>query len=88
MKDAIAKKYCFRASVKILNRTKVPVGVFFSYNKSPTIARDLEAIGNKFCLEHAEFEYACVETELFLHNECPVEVSNEIYFQPFEALDD
>ena len=88
MKDAIAKKYCFRASVKIVNRAKVPVGVFFSYNKNPTITRDIEIIGAKFCVEHASREFECVESELVLHNECPMEVTDEVFFQPFEALED
>ena len=88
MKDAMARKYCFRASVKVVNRARVPVGVFFSYNTAPTIARDLEQIGNKFCLDHAEESFQCVDCELVLHHECPVELTDEIYFQPFETFED
>lgn len=88
MKDAIARKYCFRASVHIVNRAKVPVGIFFAYDAKPSITRDVEAIGAKFCLEQSAKGYECRESELVIHNECPVELSNEIYFQPFEAFED
>ena len=84
--DALARKYCFRASVKIVNAAKAPVGVFFGYDTKPTIARDVEAIGEQFCLEVEEARYACDPVELVIHHECPVELTNEIYFQPFEAL--
>lgn len=87
MKDALARKYCFRASMKIMNKVKVPVGVFFAYDVKPTIAKDVESIGQKFCLEQSSEEFICGEAELVLHNECPVELSNEIFFQPFEALE-
>jgi hypothetical protein len=86
MKELLARKYCFKASMKIMNRARVPVGVFFAYDVKPTIARDVEAIGTQFCLDYKDEKFECAEAELVLHNECPVELSSEIYFQPFEAL--
>lgn len=84
--DALARKYCFRASVKVMNAAKAPVGVFFGYDTKPTIARDVEMIGGQFCLELSDANYVCDAVELVMHRECPVELTNEIYFQPFEAL--
>jgi hypothetical protein len=72
----------------IVNFAKVPVGIFFAYDAKPTIARDVEAIGAKFCIEKSVQGFECAEPELIIHNECPVELSNEVYFQPFEALED
>lgn len=84
--DALARKYCFRASVKIVNAAKAPVGVFFGYDTKPTIAKDVEAVGDEFCLHLEGAQYACDRVELVMHEECPVELTNEIYFQAFEAL--
>lgn len=85
--DVIARKYCFRASVKIMNQARVPVGVFFAYASKPTITRDVERIGQQFCLEQGETRgYVCDDSELILHEECPVELTSDIYFQPFESF--
>jgi pyridoxal/pyridoxine/pyridoxamine kinase len=84
--DALARKYCFRASVNIVNAAKAPVGVFFGYGTKPTIAKEVEEIGEQFCMDVEDARYACDPVELVIHEECPVELTNEIYFQPFEAL--
>jgi len=83
--EGLARKYCFRASVRIMNRARVPVGIFVGYDTKPTIARDVEHAGTSFCIEQPE--YRCDDVQLILHEECPVELSNEIYFQPFESFD-
>lgn len=84
--EPLAKKYCFKASVRIVNKAKVPVGVFFAYDTKPTIAKDIETVGHNFCVERESEGYTYDLPQLFLHNECPVELTYEIFFQPFEAL--
>ena len=86
--DGIARKYCFRASVKIVNKAKVPIGIFFGYDTKPTIAKDVETVGQQYCLEKDEaLGYTCDEVELVLHAECPVEITSDISFQSFESLE-
>lgn len=85
--DVIARKYCFKASVRIVNRIKVPIGMFFAYGTKPTIARDVHHTGEQFCLEHVDGEYFCEEPQLSLFEECPVELTNDIFFQPFECFE-
>ena len=87
--DVLARKYCFKASVKIVNTAKVPIGLFFGYDTKPTIARDVELVGQQFCLEQDSASgYMCDRVELVMHAECPVELTNDIYFQSFESLEE
>lgn len=81
----LARKYCFKASVRIMNKVHVPVGVFFGYDTKPTIAKDVEMAGRNFCIERPEFR--CDDVQLLLHVECPVELTSEIFFQPFESFE-
>ena len=80
-RENIAKKYCFRATVKVLDRYKTPVAVIFSYDIKPSISSDLEKLAEEYCQQNADQEYMYDESELVIHEECPVELTGDIHFQ-------
>ena len=86
--EAIARKYCFKASMKINTRANVQIGTFYAYGIKPTIAKHVERSAAKFILDYSSEALECSEVELVLHDECPVELSSVVYFEPMHASDE
>jgi len=85
-KEPLAKKYCFRATVKIFDKHRVPVAVIFSYDNKPTISRTIEKLAEEFCMEHAQDEYQYDESEMVMYPECPTELNGDIHFQMIREI--
>lgn len=87
--EGIAKKYCFKASMKINTRAKVHIGTFYAYGIKPTVTKQVEQSASKFILEyHSSEQLECDEVELVLHDECPVELSSVVYFESMRITDE
>lgn len=80
--DKIAKKYCFRASARIVRaETGQPYAMFTSFDANPDIARRVEESAQEFVAGMAEVERLVAEpADLVMYPECPVELTNDVYF--------
>lgn len=86
-KDPPAKKYCLRATVRLIDREARPIGVFTGYDTAVTIGDDVEQACELFRTSVLSDEFQCDSAEVVLHHECPVEITNEIYFARILELD-
>lgn len=81
--DPLARRYCFRATCKLVDigsKHKHTVGSFTGYDYRPTVARDVQLA----CKLHAgslPIGHECTEVELVAFEECPMELTNDIYFK-------
>jgi hypothetical protein len=88
-KEPIAAKYCFIAKSSIHTSKTVPgprktVGVIFGFDKTPDISSHIIAVGRTL---EAKGNYSVDDPELTLMEECPVEVSDNVYVQFFNQED-
>lgn len=83
--DRIAKKYCFKATVKILDQKKnnAPYGVFTAYDASANIGAIVKSSCELFNKNILKDVLYCDEAEVVLYNICPVELDDEITFTKF-----
>lgn len=85
--EKVARKYCFKASIQILHsNTGVPQGTYFAYDPKPTIAKEVERAATQHCL--AFDDVVSGEVSLVFLAECPLELSDEIYYQCMGGNDD
>lgn len=88
--DPPAKRYCFRATVKIMFRD-TPCGIFTAFDSSVDIGKKLEDTAQKFIEQEGEPLLRAEEVDLAMYLECPVELTGDIYFArllDFEEDDD
>jgi hypothetical protein len=56
--------------------------VVFSYDKRPSVSRDVEDVAAIFCREAG---YVPGTVDLYLHEQCPVEIENEVFVTVFKS---
>lgn len=84
--DKLAAKYCFRARCKVLDPAKKPIGAYVCYGKGLKIAERVEVTCQLLLSTDFPEGCSCDEAaEVALFEECPVEISNDVYFEIFES---
>jgi len=58
------------------------IGVVFSYDKRPSVSRDVEDVATIFCREAG---YVPGSVDMFMHTQCPVEVENNVFVIVFKS---
>ena len=84
--DRVAKKYCLRATVNVMRGDKV-VGVMATYDAGPTVATRLEQACVRYLDIRHDASMSCAEATLTMHAECPVEISDDVFYAPFDDPD-
>ena len=82
--EKIARKYCFRATTTIARKNSDrPYAVVFGYDTKPLIATEVRQVAQEFCTTNADAFEADDDVELVIFEECPMELTDEIFFQMF-----
>ena len=61
--------------------------VVFGYDAKAIVAKEVEVVAKNFCDANTGV-FEADDVELVLYEECPVELTDEIYFQLFQDSDD
>jgi hypothetical protein len=86
--DQPARKYCFRATTRLIDASGRPLGVFTGYDTSVDIAKGVQDACALFSSTLMPGETRCEEAEVILHRECPVEITHEICFARIVDVDE
>ena len=86
--DPPAKKYCFRATVRIIDTHQGrPFGVFTAYDTNLDVSSVVENACEIFRETIMPERLVCEPAEIVLHKECPVELTHEIHFTRIVDVD-
>jgi len=79
----LATKYCFCLRSTIIDRaTRKPVGLIFGYGATVnTVSKRVEQVAVAMQREES---LCCDEVELVLHDECPMEITDDVYVHFFK----
>lgn len=81
--DGLASKYCFSAKIQLYEAIgKPPVGVIFAFDRNSDVIKQVEAVAVAFTDDTG---YVAGQTEVIMHRECPVEITNEVFVQLFDS---
>lgn len=77
--DYPAKKYCFRATARVLHKGK-PCGIFTAFDASVDIVKAVENACQKFIECEGGTDFSWEDVDLAMYLECPIELTGDIYF--------
>lgn len=85
--DKIAKKYCFRGTCRVLDAsTGTPVGIFTAFDANVDVAKGVRRACDMF-VDRVDAELVCEDPELVMYQECPVELTDDIYYASIVEVD-
>lgn len=80
--DTWATKYCFSAKVQLYTHVGgPPVGVVFTFDRNSDVTKQVEAVVAALVQDTG---YVSGQTELIMHKECPMEITDEVYVHLFD----
>lgn len=81
----LAGKYCFCVRSTIVDRTsRKPLGIIFGYGATVNpMGKRVQEVA--IAMQREEPDLCCEEVELLLHEECPVELSDDVYVHIFKS---
>lgn len=81
--EDFAAKYCFSAKLQLYEEVgKPPVGVIFAFDRNSDVIKQVEAVATAIIDDTG---YVVGQTEVTMHRECPVEITDEVYVQLFDT---
>jgi len=83
--DNIARRYCFKATVRMRSAPDgPPVGMFTAFGSTIEVMHQVEGACELFQNADQRPGLVCGAAEVTLFEECPVELTDEIFFTPLE----
>lgn len=81
--DDLASKYCFSAKIQLYEAIgKPPIGVIFAFDRNSDVIKQVETVASVFIDDTG---YVVGQTEVIMHRECPVEITDEVFVQLFDS---
>lgn len=81
--DDLASKYCFSAKIQLYDAIgEPPIGVIFGFDRNSDVIKQVETVASVFIDDTG---YVVGQTEVIMHRECPVEITDEVFVQLFDS---